>query len=83
VTPFTTNQWLIIGLIFLLGIVVGMILRGGGKWKAAYYEEARRREVLEAENRRLAKDGAEMDSLRHAAAKDEARRRAAEEPPAL
>jgi hypothetical protein len=82
VTPFTTNQWLILGLVFLLGIIVGMILRGGGKWKAAYYEESRRREALEVENRRLAKDGAEMDSLRHAAAKDEARRRA-DEPPAI
>ena len=79
--PFTTNQWLIVGLVFLLGIVVGMILRGGGKWKAAYREEVRRREELEMENRRLAKDSAEMDSLRHAAAKDEARRRALDEPP--
>ena len=77
---FTTNQWLFIALVFVLGIVVGMILRGGGRWKAAYYEEVRRREALEVENRRLAKDSAEMDSLRHAAAKDEARRRAAEEP---
>jgi hypothetical protein len=83
VTPFTTNQWLIVGLIFLLGVIVGMILRGGGKWKAAYHEEVRRREALEVENRRLAKDGAEMDSLRHAAAKDEARRRADEPPPAI
>jgi hypothetical protein len=82
VTAFTTNQWLIVGLVFLLGIVVGMILRGGGKWKAAYYDEVRKREALEVENRRLSKDSAEMDSLRHAAAKDEARRRAvAEEPP--
>ena len=79
---FTTNQWLFIGLVFLLGIVIGMILRGGGRWKAAYYEEVRRREALETENRRLAKDSAEMDSLRHAAAKDEARRAAArDEPP--
>ena len=78
-TPFTTNQWLIVGLIFVLGIVIGMILRGGGRWKGAYYEEVRRRETLEEENRRLAKDSAEMDSLRHAAAKDEARRRVAEE----
>jgi hypothetical protein len=77
VNAFTTNQWLIVGLIFLLGIVVGMIMRGGGRWKAAYYEEIRRREELEVENRRLAKDSAEMDSLRHAAAKDEARREAA------
>ena len=83
--PFTTNQWLILGLVFVLGIVVGMILRGGGKWKAAYYDEVRKREALEVENRRLSKDAAEMDSLRHAAAKDEARRRAAEDgvPPAV
>jgi hypothetical protein len=84
VIAFTTNQWLFIGLVFLLGIVIGAILRGGGKWKAAYYEEVRRREALEVENRRLSKDAAEMDSLRHAAAKDEVRRRAAEEsPPAV
>ena len=47
--------------------------------------EVRKREALEAENRRLSKDAAEMDSLRNAAAKDEARRRAAEDgvPPAV
>jgi hypothetical protein len=85
VEPFTTNQWLILGLVFLLGIVVGMILRGGGKWTAAYYAEVRKREALEVENRRLSKDAAEMDSLRNAAAKDEARRRAAVDgvPPAV
>jgi hypothetical protein len=79
VIAFTTNQWLFVGLIFLLGIVIGAVLRGGGRWKAAYYEEVRRRETLEEENRRLSKDSAEMDSLRHAAARDEARRRAAAE----
>jgi len=83
VTPFTTNQWLIVGLVFILGIVVGMILRGGGRWKGAYYEEVRRREALETENRRLTKDSAEMDSLRHAAARDEARRRAVDEDPGV
>jgi hypothetical protein len=81
VLAFTTNQWLFVGLVFLLGIVIGMALRGGGRWKAAYYDEVSKREALEVENRRLAKDGAEMDSLRHAAAKDEARRRAAAEDP--
>ena len=80
---FTINQWLFIGLVFLLGLVVGAFLRGGGRWKGAYYEEVRKREALETENRRLAKDGAEMDSLRHAAAKDEARRRAAQGDPAI
>jgi hypothetical protein len=84
VPTFTTDQWLVVGLIFLLGIVIGMILRGGGKWKGRYYDEVRRREELEVENRRLAKDSAEMDSLRNAAVRDDARRRAAEEePPAV
>jgi hypothetical protein len=83
VIAFTTNQWLFVGLVFLLGIVIGAILRGSGRWKAAYYDEVRKREALEVENRRLAKDGAEMDSLRNAAAKDEARRREAEEDPAI
>ena len=80
---FTPDQWLIIGLIFLLGIVVGMALRGGSKWKARYREEAdlRREEVkrLEAENAQLRKETGELTSLRGAAARDEARRRVEEE----
>jgi hypothetical protein len=43
------------------------------KWKRRYREEARRCEELEAENKRLRRDSGEMDSLRHAAARDEAR----------
>ena len=84
---FTPNQWLVVGLVFLLGIVLGMALRGGSKWKARYREEAelRREEVkrLEAENAALRKETSEKDSLRAAAARDEARRRAAEDPPAV
>jgi hypothetical protein len=84
---FTPNQWLVVGLVFLLGIVLGMALRGGGKWKARYREEAdlRRDEVkrLEAENAALRKETSEKDSLRAAAARDEARRRAAEDPPVV
>ena len=80
---FTPNQWLVVGLVFLLGIVIGMALRGGSKWKARYREEAdlRRDEVkrLEAENAALRKETGERDSLRAAAARDEARRRAAED----
>jgi hypothetical protein len=88
VPDFTPNQWLIVGLVFLLGIVIGMALRSGGKWKARYREEAdlRREEVkrLEAENAALRKETSEKDSLRAAAARDEARRRTAEgDPPAL
>ncbi len=74
-TPFTYDQWIIVALIFLLGLVVGMILMAGGKWKRRYREEARRAEELEAENRRLRNEALEMDSLRHAAARDEAPRR--------
>jgi outer membrane murein-binding lipoprotein Lpp len=75
VTLFTPDQWLIVGLVFLLGIVVGMALMAGGKWKRRYREERARAAELEAENRRLQKDAAEMDTLRSAAARDEARRR--------
>jgi hypothetical protein len=76
------NEWVIYALVFLLGLVLGMALMAGGKWKRRYKEEARLRQEeirlrkeVEAENRRLQKDGAEMDTLRHAAARDEARRR--------
>ena len=69
------DQWLVVALVFLLGLIVGMAMMAGGKWKRRYKEEVRRREELEAENRRLEKDAHEMDSLRHAAARDEARRR--------
>jgi hypothetical protein len=79
---FTPNQWLIVGLVLLLGLVLGAALRGGGKWKARYREEAdlRREEVkrLEADNARLRKEVGEMGSLRGAAARDEARRRGEE-----
>ena len=74
-TFFTPDQWLIVGLIFLLGIVLGMALMAGGKWKRRYREERARCAELEAENKRLQKDAGEMDTLRQAAARDEARRR--------
>ena len=74
-TYFTPDQWVIVGLIFLLGIVLGMALMAGGKWKRRYKEERARCAELEAENKRLQKDSAEMDTLRQAAARDEARRR--------
>lgn len=74
-TYFTPDQWVIVALIFLLGIVLGMALMAGGKWKRRYKEERARADGLEAENRRLQKDASEMDTLRQAAARDEARRR--------
>ncbi|HEX6376343.1 MAG TPA: hypothetical protein VFZ91_11555 [Allosphingosinicella sp.] len=72
---FTPDQWVIVALVLLLGIVLGMALMAGGKWKRRYREERARCAELEAENKRLQKDSAEMDSLRQAAARDEARRR--------
>ena len=69
------NEWVLYVLIFLLGLVVGMALMANGKWKRRYRDEARRTAELEAENKRLHGRAAEMDSLRHAAARDEERRR--------
>lgn len=74
-TLFTPDQWLIVALVFVLGLVLGMALMAGGKWKRRYKEERARADALEAENRRLEKETGEMDTLRHAAARDEARRR--------
>ena len=75
------NDWVIYGLVFLLGLVIGMALMASGKWKRRYkeehklrQEEVRRREALEKEHETLRSRGHEMDSLRHSAARDEARR---------
>jgi hypothetical protein len=75
------NEWVIYALVFLLGLVIGMALMAGGKWKKRYkeehklrLEEVRRREVLEKEHESLRGRNTEMDSLRHSAARDEARR---------
>jgi len=75
------DQLVIYILVFLLGLVIGMALMAGGKWKGRYkeehrlrQEEIRRREVLEKEHETLRTRSGEMDSLRHAAARDEARR---------
>jgi outer membrane murein-binding lipoprotein Lpp len=75
------NEWVIYALVFLLGLVLGMATMAGGKWKRRYKDERRRADDLEAENKRLQKDSAEMDSLRHSAARDEARRRTDEPGP--
>jgi outer membrane murein-binding lipoprotein Lpp len=75
VTLFAPEQWLVVALVFVLGLVLGMALMAGGKWKRRYREERTRADELEAENRRLQKDAGEMDTLRHAAARDEAKRR--------
>ncbi len=70
---FSPDQWLVLLLAFVLGLILGMAFLANPKWKRRYREEVTRREAVEAENTQLRRDAAEMESLRHAAAKDEAR----------
>jgi uncharacterized membrane-anchored protein YhcB (DUF1043 family) len=72
---FTPDQWLILLLAFVLGLVLGAALLASPKWKGRYRDEVARREELETENARLKREASEMDSLRNAAARDEARKR--------
>jgi protein involved in polysaccharide export with SLBB domain len=55
---FTPNEWLVVGLVFLLGLLIGAALAAGGgaRHKLAYREEAARRAELERDNDRLRKD---------------------------
>ena len=65
--PLSYDHWIIVILVFILGVVIGMYFFSGGKWKRRYREELARREELEAENRRLHSVAAETDSLHRAA----------------
>ncbi len=46
---FTTDQWVILGLVFVLGLLVGMWMTSGGrrKWKNRYTEEVEKRRTME------------------------------------
>ncbi|MBW0144825.1 hypothetical protein [Sphingomicrobium clamense] len=70
-TQFTPDQWIIIGLVFVLGILVGLFLLSGRgkKWKTLYKEEVTRREAVEAEYKMAETEWRERDSLRAAALK--------------
>jgi len=70
---FTADQWLILGLAFFLGLFLGMAFLASPKWKRRYREETEKVRTLEAENAQLRREAGEMDTLRRAAAKDEAR----------
>ena len=55
---FTTDQWLVMLLVFLLGLFLGMAFLASPKWKRRYREESRlraeevrKREALEAERK--------------------------------
>ena len=74
---FTSDQWVIIALIFVLGLLVGGFLFSGGgrKWKQRYNAEATRRADLEKTQTQREKEWREQDSLRSAALKDNDRDR--------
>ena len=80
---FSPDQLLVLLLAFLLGLFLGMAFLASPKWKRRYREEVARREAVEAENAQLRRDAAEMDSLRHAAARDESRRHPDDQPAPL
>jgi len=76
---FTSDQWVIVALVFILGLLIGAFLTAGGrrKWKTRYRDSEARREVIEREYRddrqqsdTREKEWREQDSLRGAAAKD-------------
>jgi uncharacterized membrane-anchored protein YhcB (DUF1043 family) len=76
---FTSDQWVIVALVFILGLLIGAFLTAGGrrKWKARYRDSEARREAIEYELRddrarweTREKEWREQDSLRGAAAKD-------------
>ena len=69
------NVWIIHGLVFLLGLLVGLFMTAGGrkKWKTRYYDEVDRREALERGHAEAEREWRERDSLRGAAVKSPAK----------
>ena len=65
------NVWIIYGLVFLLGLLVGVFMTAGGrkKWKTRYYDEVDRRKVIETNHAEAERDWRERDSLRDAASR--------------
>jgi len=55
---FTPNEWLVLGLVLLFGLLLGAALASGRgrKHKVRYKEESSRRVELERENERLRKE---------------------------
>lgn len=76
---FTSDQWIILALVFVLGLLIGAFLLAGTgrKWKTRYRDEVREREALEERQRERErewderqKEWRERDSLRGAAIRD-------------
>ena len=74
---FTTDQWVIMLLVFVLGLLIGGFLftGGGRKWKHRYNAEVDRRRELEKSHAVNEKDWREQDSRRDAALRDAERKR--------
>lgn len=45
---FSSEQWIVVGLVLLIGIVIGAMMASGGKWKKRYREEHARANALES-----------------------------------
>jgi hypothetical protein len=78
-TTFSPDQWVIIGLVFVLGLLVGAWLTSGGrrKWRTRYNSEVEQRKALEKTHQEREahwtareKEWREQDSLRGAATRD-------------
>jgi len=78
-TTFSQDQWFILLLVFVLGMLIGLFLTSGGrkKWKTRYNDEIERRKVLEREHAdreqhwtNQEREWRERDSLRAAAVRD-------------
>ena len=76
---FTSDQWVIVALVFVLGLLIGAFLTAGGrrKWKARYRDESDRREAIEREHRNhreqweaREKELSDRESLRDTAVRD-------------
>ena len=74
---FTTDQWVIMLLVFVLGLLIGGFLFSGGgrKWKHRYNAEVDRRRDLEKTYAANEKDWREQDSRREAALREAERNR--------
>lgn len=66
------NVWIIYGLVFVLGLLVGVFMTAGGrrKWKTRYQDESERRAQLERDHAEHEREWRERDSLRAAALKE-------------
>ncbi len=82
---FSTDQWVIILLIFVLGLLVGGFLFSGGgrRWKTRYNAEVDRRVELERTYGEREREWREQDSLRTSALRDAERNRTASAAPVV